>query len=184
MYNGSMYQTAHNHSHQQPLTIVKRIASRLKPGSHILDLAAGSGRHALYLAKQGHFVTAVDKSTQTLKQKRPPQTPNLTIINKDVLDFKSHQLFDLIICTGLLHFFPPKQILEIMEKIQTSTNDAGYNIIGVRMDQNPRQSLSHVFKSQELKQYYPSNWQILEYQEKVFENPTRKVQFLTTQLIR
>ena len=39
---------------------VCRHAGRIAPGSDILDLACGSGRHARFLADRGHRVTAVD----------------------------------------------------------------------------------------------------------------------------
>ncbi|MEN9559834.1 MAG: hypothetical protein RLZZ502_1045, partial [Pseudomonadota bacterium] len=38
----------------------------LKPESSILDLACGTGRHALPLAHLGHRLTAVDKSSIAL----------------------------------------------------------------------------------------------------------------------
>lgn len=39
---------------------VARWAGLIQPGGTVLDLACGTGRHAIYLADQGHAVTAVD----------------------------------------------------------------------------------------------------------------------------
>lgn len=43
---------------------------KLKPGSRLLDLACGTGRHAVLLAKRGAFVVGVDKTEAYLKEAR------------------------------------------------------------------------------------------------------------------
>ena len=50
----------------EPATIVKQYAE-LAPGKNALDIAAGNGRNALFLAKQGFTVDAVDISDAGLK---------------------------------------------------------------------------------------------------------------------
>lgn len=42
----------------------------LKPGSRLLDLACGTGRHSLLLARRGAFVVGVDKTEAYLKEAR------------------------------------------------------------------------------------------------------------------
>lgn len=42
----------------------------LKPGARLLDLACGTGRHAVLLARRGAFVVGVDKSEAYLKEAR------------------------------------------------------------------------------------------------------------------
>jgi SAM-dependent methyltransferase len=49
------------HANDQPHPLVVRFAEQLKPG-RALDVACGTGRHALYLAERGWQVTAVDSS--------------------------------------------------------------------------------------------------------------------------
>lgn len=43
---------------------------RLKPGSRVLDLACGAGRHSVLLARRGAFVVGVDKTAAYLKEAR------------------------------------------------------------------------------------------------------------------
>ncbi|MGZ8259109.1 MAG: class I SAM-dependent methyltransferase [Caldimonas sp.] len=43
-----------------PSPWIERWAHLIAPGGTVLDVAAGSGRHALFLAERGHRVTAVD----------------------------------------------------------------------------------------------------------------------------
>lgn len=42
----------------------------LKPGARLLDLACGTGRHAVLLARRGAFVVGVDKTESYLKEAR------------------------------------------------------------------------------------------------------------------
>jgi SAM-dependent methyltransferase len=50
-----------------PSVWVTRFCPLIAAGGTVLDLAAGSGRHSLYLAKLGLSVLAVDRDTVTLK---------------------------------------------------------------------------------------------------------------------
>ena len=47
---------------KEPLPLLVRVADRLKPG-RALDLACGTGRHAIFLAERGWRVIAVDASS-------------------------------------------------------------------------------------------------------------------------
>jgi SAM-dependent methyltransferase len=46
---------------------VRRWAANLAPGSRVLDVACGTGRHARFLAELGHKVTGVDVDAVALK---------------------------------------------------------------------------------------------------------------------
>lgn len=50
----------------EPSAWVARFAPLLRPGGRVLDVACGSGRHARYLAAQGHRVEAVDRDAEAL----------------------------------------------------------------------------------------------------------------------
>ena len=43
---------------------------KLKPGARVLDLACGTGRHSVLLARRGAFVVGVDKTEAYLKEAR------------------------------------------------------------------------------------------------------------------
>jgi tellurite methyltransferase len=59
-----------------PLLI--QVAGLLPPG-RALDLACGTGRHALHLARLGWQVTAVDISAEAIRQLRATAKPGLAI---------------------------------------------------------------------------------------------------------
>jgi len=50
----------------EPSRWVRRWAHLIAPGGAVLDVAAGSGRHARWLAGQGHPVTALDRDAAAL----------------------------------------------------------------------------------------------------------------------
>jgi SAM-dependent methyltransferase len=58
-------QTSHN-TVSEPSEWVRRYAPLIKQGGRILDLAAGSGRNARWLAEQGYLVEAVDRDAAAL----------------------------------------------------------------------------------------------------------------------
>jgi SAM-dependent methyltransferase len=50
-----------------PSAWVRRFAPLIRPGGHVLDLAAGSGRHTRLLLDMGFEVTAVDRNIAALQ---------------------------------------------------------------------------------------------------------------------
>lgn len=167
------------HFHAEPLEMVKKAADLLPSESSVLDLAVGEGRHALYLLEKGHRVTGVDISSERIQhlQEQTLGKP-ITLIQANALEYQPDGLYDLVICTGLLHFFTIQQGERVINTIQSCTKKGGYNIIAARMDQNPRQSLTHVFAPEELKKYY-SDWQIVEYEEAdMTDFPPRKIEVI------
>lgn len=54
------------HGLGRPSSWVQRHAGLLRPGSRVLDLACGAGRHLRWLAAQGHAVTGVDRDAAAL----------------------------------------------------------------------------------------------------------------------
>jgi SAM-dependent methyltransferase len=59
--------TAHtHHAPAEPSSWVCRWVERIPVGGRVLDVAAGSGRHARLLAARGHPVEAVDRDAQAM----------------------------------------------------------------------------------------------------------------------
>jgi SAM-dependent methyltransferase len=54
------------HGPTAPSDWVTRFAALVTPGGSVLDLAAGSGRHARYFAEHGYAVTALDRDVSRL----------------------------------------------------------------------------------------------------------------------
>jgi cyclopropane fatty-acyl-phospholipid synthase-like methyltransferase len=73
----------------------------LPPGSRILDVGCGTGRHAVELARRGHQVTGVDISSGMLAEAEKAAREadvEVELIHADATQFKSDKLFDAAIC--------------------------------------------------------------------------------------
>jgi len=74
---------------------------RLLPGSRILDMGCGTGRHAVELAKRGYQVTGVDISSGMLAEgEKAAREANVEVawIHADATKFTSNDSFDAAIC--------------------------------------------------------------------------------------
>ena len=80
---------------------LKRIKAPSEHARSALDLACGSGRHALYLADQGYEVTAVDKNP-------PANLGNVSQVNCVQMDLEADswplagKVFDVVVVTNYL----------------------------------------------------------------------------------
>jgi len=73
----------------------------LPPGSRILDVGCGTGRHAVELARRGYRVTGVDISSGMLAEaERAAREAGVEVewIHADATEFRSDKLFDAAIC--------------------------------------------------------------------------------------
>lgn len=58
----------HDHPPSEPSPWVVRFAHLVRPRGRVLDLAAGTGRHAAFFLARGNVVTAVDRDTEALER--------------------------------------------------------------------------------------------------------------------
>jgi cyclopropane fatty-acyl-phospholipid synthase-like methyltransferase len=105
----------------------------LKPGSKVLDLMCGYGRHAIALAKKGIEVTAVDNLHDYIDEiEYVVQKENLSIqaVKADVIQFHSQKTFDLVICMGnSFNFFNPKEVEILLSNVYSYLVPGGYFLI-------------------------------------------------------
>jgi SAM-dependent methyltransferase len=90
------------HFELPPSAWVQRWAPAMRPGGLVLDVAAGSGRHARWLARMGFEVAAVDRDASLFAQ--PPA--QVTVVEADIeagpWPFAGRR-FDGIVVTNYLH---------------------------------------------------------------------------------
>ena len=103
------HQRGHTFSIQEQLTIAALLG--LAPGQSVLDVAAGTGRIAAYLAQQGCHVTAFDLTHDMLRQAQARDDDDhrshlrFAEGNARVLPFASDR-FEGVMSIRFLHLFP------------------------------------------------------------------------------
>lgn len=74
---------------------------KLSPGSKIIDMGCGTGRHALELARRGYKVTGLDISARMLNEGRKisaAENLDVNFIQADAVEFTLIRKFDACIC--------------------------------------------------------------------------------------
>ncbi len=152
----------------EPFDLVKQLP-QLISGKTVLDLGAGNGRNTLYLLNLGYQVTAVDSSDEglrVLRDRAGKNNKNLQLVQSDVTQFTTDKTYDAVLAIGLLHFLPINEAEKLVKNMQDWTKPNGVNIVAVKMTQNRKGDLPHVFKPNELKNMYGlPNWKIELYDE-------------------
>ena len=99
------------HAHGEASSVVLDTLETLAPG-RALDLGCGNGRHALWLAERGWRVTAVDFSTEALRQARERAAAagvEVDWVEADLAAYEpERQAFDLVL-VAYLHVPEPER---------------------------------------------------------------------------
>lgn len=99
--------------------VARQLDEHIGPApKRVLDAGCGQGTQALRLAAAGHDVTAVDSSPSLLdalrERARASGTPVHTV-ESDLLEMPVEGLFDVVLCHGVLMYFPdPAPLLDAL----------------------------------------------------------------------
>jgi tellurite methyltransferase len=151
---------------QEPSSLITKICGSLKPGS-ALDLACGTGRHAVWLAERGWQVTAVDYSRTAIDIMQRRSSAAGIRINAVVADLERHEFliepeaFDLIIVCNYLQ-------RDLFSKIHAGARIGGVVVAVIAMvDDDPEvkpMNPAYLVRSGELKSEF-TGWDFLHYFE-------------------
>ena len=90
------------HENSRPSDWVLKWSSLIIKKGKVLDIACGGGRHSVFFANGGYFVTALDKDVSRL-----PHNPRIKTIKSDIEDLSAWPLagekFNGIIVTNFLY---------------------------------------------------------------------------------
>jgi SAM-dependent methyltransferase len=111
----------------EPNDFVKEAAATwFSESQDVLDLGVGEGRNAVYLAQQGHTVTAVDYAVEGLrKTKRLAEDvgTHVDTMQADVQEWTPDRTWDAVIVT-FLHL-PPDEYVDLYNLIQRCLRPGG-----------------------------------------------------------
>ena len=144
------------------------LIDKLKKGK-ILDLGAGEGGDAIYLAKKGFEVKAVDISGEVLRKVAELAKKEKVAVETKIADLENYKImqnYDGIISFAAIHFLTKQKIDTLIKNMKEKTNKNGINIIMIFREGDSSQGKfkMYYFKDNELKKYY-SDWNILFYKE-------------------
>ena len=162
-----IYERENDYFGAEPAKILVKAEEYLKTDAQVLDLGCGQGRNALYFARKGYFVQAVEIAKSGLKvfiEKSLREKLNTHGFFEDIRDFKFVRKYDLIYSYQTLNYLEKKEAREVIEKMKQNTNLNGLNVVAVYTKKNPNKKLPCLFKSKELKKMY-KKWEILHYRE-------------------
>lgn len=99
---------------------------QLPVSSHVLDLACGRGRHAIYMNQQGYRVTGLDLSTQSIALAKRHENERLFFATHDMRQ-PLPQTYDLILnlFTSFGYFDTDKEHLAALNNIHSGLRDGG-----------------------------------------------------------
>jgi tellurite methyltransferase len=160
-----------------PSAEVVALAAALPRCASVLDVGGGDGRHALYLARCGFDVRAIDVSAAAIaKLARLAEAAGVAVW-AEVADMREgipEGVYDLVIAHGCLHLIERGEWAVVLEAIQARTRAGGYNVVAVFTDalEAPADLAAwHVglFREGELVEWY-KGWELIEVRSYILED--------------
>ncbi|WP_373072297.1 methyltransferase domain-containing protein [Sulfurimonas sp.] len=152
--------------------------SKYFSGKDALDFACGNGRNALYLAKLGFNVDALDISEIALENLDANNIESINTKQIDLENFQPTKKYDLIIKSNYLD-------REAIKNLSAALNSNGIIIIETYMDHpsntKPSSNPDFLLKAEELKSFFTDGFEVLEYDE--FENEVQELYRMRKQSI-
>ena len=139
MHNDGGYDDGYAHSRCfwgiQPGRLVRKIENYLPKLNNlrILDAGCGEGKNAIWLARKGASILAVDVSKMALSNAYNQDLNGLdiTFCEADFVKFDDwNEMFDVCIAYGLMHCLPDKnRIVDACEKLKNLTKPGGFILV-------------------------------------------------------
>ena len=144
---------------REPSLFVKKYCNATK-GRRVLDLAAGTGRNAIFLESRGFSVDAVDISKIALDVLKSRSKDTINIIEEDLDNFTPTKDYDLIIKCNFLN-------RDLIEKTKKFLNRGGIYIVETYIEDKKNEKKEYnpdyLLKKDELLKIFKDGFEVLEY---------------------
>ena len=103
-----------------------------QPRARVLDVGCGQGRDALFIARLGHRVTAVDSSVNGIRDLERDARREGLAIDAMVADIRSapwEGLYDVIVVDRTLHMLDARERLGVLDSLVEVLEPAGHVLI-------------------------------------------------------
>lgn len=122
----------------------------IAPGSHVLDMCSGIGRHSIELARRGFKVTGVDRTPSYLERaRRRAEKEGLAIefVEADMREFRRPAAFDgaISLFTSFGYFEDPNEDVKAARNICDSLRPGAR----LAMDMNSKEILARKFRERD-----------------------------------
>ncbi len=131
-----------------------------------IDVGAGLGHHAVFLAEHGFTVDALDTSVEAMNSLAEiARERNLPITSSvgDVRELTLDKQWDVVVCTFVLHFLQDEEVDKAIVDLKAITKPGGIVVVANHTTENnaaERARKPHLFAPQELKERF-ADWEVL-----------------------
>lgn len=123
-----------------PAPLIQKFENQA-PRGKALDIGAGQGNNALFLAQQGFSVTAVElrkELAEMIKKRAEDNQIRMEISNQDIKDFSiAENSYSFISAMNSLNFLSKKEFYGIIEKIKSGLISGGICAIALFTTEDP-----------------------------------------------
>jgi len=123
--------------------ILEKYSKEISPGGRILDIGCGEGNNALWLAKRGFEVTALDKdknALNVLRQKilESKEKLKIKLEEQDIRNFEAPSYYyDAILAFNSLVFLKKSEFLNVIARIKKCLAVDGLFFISLFTEEDP-----------------------------------------------
>lgn len=163
--------------HSTLAEILVKCHDKSKPPGRLLELGSGEGRDAIYFARSGFIVDALEISLPGIEKiKKYCASQGLTIntLHADMIDYELDDCYDVIYTMGALQFLPLAKRQKHFESYKQHTCSGGLNAHLVFVDKPfiaaapDWQKNEFFYRSGDLAAYY-HDWQIFASEERIID---------------
>ncbi|MGC9337789.1 MAG: class I SAM-dependent DNA methyltransferase [Candidatus Cloacimonadia bacterium] len=125
--------------YEKEAKFIEEMVRKYHPGSprNILDLMCGTGRHAIYLSKNGFAVTGIDNSSEMLEiaqQRALERQLKISFELKDVRNMEYQNRYDAVYCwfNSFEYLYSNDDVVTTLQNVHKSLKKNGVFLVDIR----------------------------------------------------